>query len=95
MTIFPVSESIMRTASLAVSNKSYLIILIILLGSIICISVIISIIYRKKKREADKVKKLMDWVDKARELGYTNEKMKQMLAEYNWDKELVENVIGK
>lgn len=80
--------------SLAISNKSYLTIAIILLGSIICTVLIISIIYRKKKREADKVKKLMDWVDKARALGYTPEKMKEMLAQYNWDKELVEKVVG-
>jgi len=53
------------------------------------------IIYRKKKREADKVKKLMYWVDKARALGYSNDKMKEMLAQYNWDKELVEKVVGK
>lgn len=81
--------------SLAVSNKNYLTIAIILLGSIICTGFIITIVYRKKKREADKVKKLMDWVDKARELGYTPEKMKEMLAEYNWDKDLVEKVVGK
>ncbi|GEM_PF-5930510 len=81
--------------SLAVSNNSYLVILIILLGSIICTALIISIIYRKKKREADKVKRLMDWVDNARALGYSNDKMKEMLAQYNWDKELVENVIGR
>lgn len=82
------------TLSPAVSNKSYLTIAIIILGSIICTLLIISIIYKRKKREAEKVKRLMDWVDKARALGYTSEKMKEMLAEYNWNKDLVDKVVG-
>ena len=88
-------NSYIGTLSPAVSNKSYLTIAIIILGSIICTSLIISIIYRRKKREAEKVKRLMDWVDKARALGYTSEKMKEMLAEYNWNKDLVDKVVGR
>ncbi len=81
------------TLSLALSKNNYLIIIIMLLGSIICISLIISITCKKKKHEAYKVRILTDWVNKARYLGYSNERMKEMLLEYKWDKKLVKNVV--
>ncbi|MGY4884327.1 MAG: carbohydrate binding domain-containing protein [Nanobdellota archaeon] len=79
----------------ALSNKSYMAIIFILLGGIICVSVIIYILYKRKKLDAQMMITLKDWVNKAKRTGYNYSKMKDMLEQKGWNKGLVERALDE
>jgi hypothetical protein len=75
------------------TKPNYFVIACILLGIGICILGVIYSATKKKRSDRILVKKLKDWMDKARSLGYTSTKMEEMLKNSQWNKKLIKKAL--